>query len=140
MKKTYLVLALLLISANAFAHTVFVGTIKGTTIPCSLEIEQTYFENNIESAENFRADIHVSLESDGHGHLKHGEEFHFTVKPTNKAQILSGLAANQLDTINVLTAPGSQKLDAPVSFALKWMHINHYHTAQCLNLVLADHE
>ena len=142
MKKTLLVLSSLLMSVNAFARIEYVGTIKGSSTPCALEIEQTYFENNIETPENFRADIAVSLEASDDNHIndKSGNEFHFTVKPSGKPQILSGLGSNQQDSVNVLTSPGSVGLQAPVAFAIKWLHGNHFHTAQCLNLKLVDHE
>ena len=142
MKKILLVLSSLFMSVNAFAYTEYVGTIKGSNTPCVLEIEQIYFENNIEAPENFRADIAVSLEASDDNHIndKHGNEFHFTVKPSGKPQILSGLGSNQQDSVNVLTSVGSTGLQAPVAFAIKWLHGNHFHTAQCLNLKLVDHE
>lgn len=126
-------------SATAFAHTAFVGTVKGTGEACVLEVEETYYENNIETPENFRADVAVSLD-DGDDHLKHEGELTFTIMPSGKPQILSGVGENQKDLINVLTAVGSTGLEAPVSFSIKWLHGTHYHTAQCLNLVKADHE
>lgn len=139
MNKILASLIFLSISTTAFAHTAFVGTVKGTGAVCVIEIEQTYYENNIETPENFRADVAVSLD-DGDDHLKDEGELTFTIKPSGKPQILSGVGENQKDLINVLTSVGSTGLEAPVSFALKWLHGTHFHTAQCLNLVKADHE
>ena len=139
MNKILASLIFLSISTTAFAHTAFVGTVKGTGAVCVIEIEQTYYENNIETPENFRADVAVSLD-DGDDHLKHEGELTFAIKPSGKPQILSGVGENQKDLINVLTSVGSTGLEAPVSFALKWLHGTHFHTAQCLNLVKADHE
>ena len=139
MNKFLIALCALLLSHSLMAHTVFVGTLKGTNHPCSLEVEQFYYENNVESPENFRADVAINLK-DGHNHFNHSELLTFSIKPSGKPQVLSGVGANQKDLINVLTASGSMGLDSPVSFAVKWLHGNHYHTDQCLNLVKADHE
>lgn len=144
MKIAFFVLGTLLVSTSAMAHIEYVGTLKGSNTPCVLEVEQTYFENNIETAENFRADVAVSLEAADdehiHGQDKHGNEFNFTIKPSGKPQLLSGVGSNQQDLLNVLVTPGSKNLEAPVAFAIKYLHGNHFHTAQCLNLKLVDHE
>lgn len=142
MKIAFLVLSTLLVSTTAMAHVEYAGLLKGSNTPCVLEVEQTYFENNIETAENFRADVAVSLEAadDDHNHDKHGNEFNFTIKPSGKPQLLSGIGSNQQDLLNVLIAPGSSGLESPVAFAIKYLHGNHFHTAQCLNLKLVDHE
>ena len=139
MNKFLIALCVLSISQTLQAHTVFVGTLKGSNHTCSLEIEQTYYENNIETSENFRAEVAVNLE-DGHNHFNQCDLLTFSLKPSGKPQILSGVGANQKDLINVLTTVGSIGLESPVSFAVKWLHGNHYHTDQCLNLVKADHE
>nr|BDT27215.1 hypothetical protein BHI3_06810 [Bacteriovorax sp. HI3] len=131
MKNTILALALLA-SANVMAHVEFVGTIKGGTEPCSLEIEQTYFENNSNRPEDFRAEVVVHLEADDHNHLKHNEEHTFIIKPGANALVLNGVGSNQKDQLNVLRQ--DQNSFIPVSFAMKWLHINHYHTVQCVNL------
>ena len=140
MKIVLLVLGTLLVSTNVMAHVEYVGTLKGSNTPCVFEIEQTYFENNTETAEHFRADVAVSLEAADDDHDKHGNEFNFTIKPSGRPQLLSGVGSNQQDLLNVLTAPGSTGLEAPVAFAIKYLHGNHFHTAQCLNLKLVDHE
>ena len=143
MKTLSIALASLVLSANAFAHTTFIGTVKGTGVPCSLEIEQTYFENNIETPANFRAEIAVSLvdgDDHGHGEGNHDDHFDFTISPSGKPNMFSGVAANKTDLINILVAPGTPGLSAPTAFSMKWLHGNHYHTAQCLNLKLAAHE
>lgn len=143
MKLSLITTSALLFSVNAFAHTEYVGTVKGTNAPCVFEVEQTYYENNIETPENFRADVAVSLE-DGddhdHGTEDHGDELTFTVKPSAMANIFSGFGANQKDQINVLVAANTKGLEAPTAVAIKWLHGNHFHTAQCINLKLADHE
>lgn len=128
-----------LLSANAVAHTAYIGSLKATGEPCVLEIEQTYYENNSETPENFRADIVIGL--DAHDdHLKGAGEVAFTIKPSGKPQVLSGVGENQKDLINVLTAVGSNGLESPVSYAVKLSHGGHFDTAQCLNLKLANHE
>lgn len=142
MKKSIIVLAAL-ISTNAFAHLTYTGVTKDTGVPCSLEIEQTFFENNIENHANFRAAIAVSLvDGDDHGHGGHGHDDHFDflISPSGKPNMFSGVGSNAKDQINVLVAPGSAYLSAPIAFSIKWLHGNHFHTAQCLNLKLAAHE
>lgn len=124
----------LLVSTNALAHTQFVGTIRGSTEPCSLEIEQTYFENNSNRPEDLRAEVRVRLEADDHNHLKHNEEHVFIIRPGANPLILNGLGSNQKDQLNVLRQ--DQNSLTPVSFAMKWLHINHYHTVQCVDLKL----
>lgn len=140
MKKILSILTLCF-SVNAFSSTVFIGSVKGTGVPCTLEIEQTYFEDNIEIAENFRAEIAISLEDgDDHKNLKHEDEMIFIVKPSAKPNIFSGVGANQLDQVNLLVTPGTIGVESPVAVSIKWLHGNHYHTAQCLNLKPVDHE
>lgn len=140
MKFSLLAVTAILFSVNAFAHTVYVGKVKGTNAPCEFEVEQTYFENNIETPENFRAEVAVSLTDGDHGSDKHGDELTFLVKPSAMPNIFSGFGSNQKDQINVLVAANTLGLDAPVAVSLKWLHGNHYHTAQCVELKLADHE
>lgn len=135
MNKILTTVSFLFFSTTVLAHSSFVGTIKNSGAPCSIEVEQSYYENNIETPENFRADVVVSL-SDGDDNVNN----RFTIKPSGKPQILSGVGENQKDLVNVLTSVGSTGLETPVSFALKWLHGSHYHTAQCLNLVKTDHE
>lgn len=136
-----LAISALLISANAFAHTEYVGIVKGLNTPCVFEIEQTYYEDNNEIPANFRAEVSVALEDgDDHGHKAHGNELSFIVKPSVMPNIFSGLGANQKDQINVSVVPGSIGLEAPTAVAIKWLHGNHFHTAQCINLKLAAHE
>ncbi len=126
-------ISLLVFSNLAFAHTEFKGNIKETSQPCSLHIKQVYFADNIEKPENLRADVMASLEDDHH-HISHGEEFFFTIKPTARPNILSGIADNQKDQLNVITKAGSLALDVVDSYAVKWWHVNHFHSAQCVNL------
>ena len=126
-------LSMLFISNVALAHSEFVGTLKGTNLPCSVHIEQIYYVDNIEKPENLRADIVASLQDDHHLGA-HGEEFLFTVQPSARADVLSGMGSNQKDQINVLRKAGSSALDVLESFAVKWWHVNHFHSAQCKNL------
>lgn len=118
------------VSFNAFAHVEYVGTIKGTTETCSIEIEQTNFENNPNRPEDFRAEVAVHL-TDGDDHKEHSDSLDFIVRPTANLLVLSG--TNQKDQINILRKD-NDGLNNPVSFAVKWWHINHYHSIQCLNL------
>jgi hypothetical protein len=146
MKNYLLLLGALLLSGQTFAHTTFVGNVKNSTEKCFLEVEQSYYENNTTNAADFRAEVVVGL--DGHGHDDHGhddhghgETFTFVIKPTDKSPlILSGIADNNKDQVNVLVAPNSQELNAPVSYSVKWWHISHFHSFQCLNLKAIDHE
>jgi hypothetical protein len=124
---------LFVFSNLAFAHTEFKGNLKGTAQPCSLHVEQIYYVENIEKPENLRADVMASLEDDHH-HISHGKEFFFTIKPTARPNILSGIADNQKDQLNVITKAGSLALDVVDSYAVKWWHVNHFHSAQCVNL------
>lgn len=141
MNKTLPLLSFLFFTSTAFAHSTFTGSVKGTGEVCVLEIEQTYYENNTENPIDFRAEIAVNLNDGDHGnHDDHGEELTFIVKPSLNPQILSGVGANQKDLVNVLTSVGSNGIDMPLSFSVKWLHGSHYHTAQCLNLVKNDHE
>lgn len=128
-----------LISFNVFAHEHLVGTIKGSNLPCSLEIEQIYYLNNVETKENLRADVVVSLEDEHHNHkaVAHGDEFLFTIAPSANPLMLTGKGSNNKDQVNVFTKDGSLKTIS--SFAVKWLHTNHFHSAQCVNLKHADH-
>lgn len=138
MRKLAFIMTVLFWGFNAFAHEAFVGTLKGSGEPCTLEIEEIYFENQIETPENFRAVVAVGLhEEEEFNKDDHEHELLFVLKPSGKPNILSGVGDNQKDLLNVLVANGSMGLEAPVSFAIKWLHGNHYHTAQCLNLVPA---
>lgn len=130
-----LAFALIFFSSLAIAHghKEFKGNLKGTSLPCTLHIEQIYYIDNIETPENLRADIEVILENDHH-HSEHGEEFIFTIAPTNHSNIFSGLGDNQKDQINLIVKDNSVELSDPNFFAVKWWHINHFHSAQCVNL------
>lgn len=135
------VLAFLFISANAFAHThmSFEGNLKNSAAPCTLHIEDIYYINNIETSENLRADVFVSL-TDDHGHhhklnILHSDEFNFTVKKGSRDHLFVGIAQNQKDQINILEKNNSTGLLEELDFyAIKWWHVNHYHSAQCVNL------
>ncbi len=126
-------ISLLIFSNLAFARTEFIGNIKGTSQPCSLHIEQVYYIDNIETPENLRADVMASLENDHH-QISHGEEFFFTIKPASRPNLFSGSADNQKDQLNVITKAGSLGLEIVDSYAVKWWHVNHFHSAQCVNL------
>lgn len=128
-----ILIGLLVFSNLAFAHSEFVGTIKGSSRPCSLHIEQIYYAHNVEKPENLRADVVASLENDEH-HITQGEEFMFTIKPQSRANLLSGIGANGKDQINVLTRAGTAALDVVDAYAVKWLHGSHFHSAQCVNL------
>lgn len=127
-----LFLSLLVFSNLAMAHVEFKGQLKGTSLPCSLHIEQVYYLNNVETPENLRVDIVASLEDDHH-HAAHGEEFFFTIQPSARANVFSGIGANQKDQINVV-AKNAADLNTMDAFAVKWWHVNHFHSAQCVNL------
>jgi hypothetical protein len=129
MKLNLMILALSF-SFLSEASTVFKGTVKGTGEKCELEIVQTYFENNIENSENFRADITATIEDgDASGH-----KISFTVKAGARPQFFSGIGDNQKDMINILTENLSKYLENPKAYSLKWWHVSHFHTGQCLNL------
>jgi hypothetical protein len=128
-----LLIALLVFSNLASAQIEYEGRIRGTSKPCSLRIDQIYYENNNQQPENLRADIVASLE-DEHHHLSHVEEFFFTIKLGSRPYLFSGLGANQKDQINVLTKAGTTDLNNVDSYAIKWLHGNHFHSAQCVNL------
>ena len=125
--------SLFVFSNLVLAHTEFKGNLKGTAQPCSLHVEQIYYVDNIEKPENLRADVMASLEDDHH-HISHGEEFFFTIKPTARPNLFSGTADNQKDQLNVITKAGSLGLEIIDSYAVKWWHVNHFHSAQCVNL------
>lgn len=136
----YVMMLLASLSFNAFAHDVYQGTIKGTTRPCTLEVDQVYYENNVETPANLRADIVISFE-DAHHHkmmgVSHGEELFFTVKPSANPLVLNGLAQNKQDQVNLFTADGTLKTLS--MYAVKWLHGNHFHSAQCVNLQYVAH-
>jgi len=128
-------ISLLLVSGfiNAYAHTEFVGVLKGSATPCSLEITHTYNEG-----QDLLADIVLSLE-DSHHHfvgVTHGEEFLFTIKSAG-GNVFSGIGANGKDQANIVTKAG--KLDDISAYGVKWLHGNHFHSAQCVNLKRAQH-
>jgi hypothetical protein len=122
---------LALFAVNAHAETVFVGKVKNTEIPCSLRIVHTYYLNQIETPENFRADVVAEIEDDHKEN--HGTEIVLTVAPL-KAGVMSGVGANGKDQMNVFVPNDASDLSAPTAYAVKWWHINHYHGAQCLGL------
>lgn len=124
-------LALLVFTNVAFAHTEFRGNLKGNSLPCSLIVQQVYYAGNVERPENLRLDVLATILGDDH-HIAHGEEFFFTVMPVDRPNLLSGIGQNQRDQINVMTATNS--LDSINAFAVKWWHVNHFHSAQCVNL------
>lgn len=129
-----LVLLVLTSTLSVEAATHFTGTVKGTGKNCELEIVQTYFENNVETPENFKADIAVTIED---GDVS-GHKISFMVKAGARPQFFSGVGENQKDMINILTTAGSKNLENPTAYSLKWWHINHFHTGQCQNLVKND--
>ncbi len=126
-------LSLLVFSSVALAQTEFRGNIKGTNKPCSLQVQQVYYVDNIEKPENLRADVKASLENDEHL-VSNAEEFFFTLRPASRANLFSGTAENKKDQLNVFTKEGAPAFESVVSFALKWWHVNHFHSAQCVNL------
>jgi hypothetical protein len=125
-------ISLLVFSNLAFASTEFRGNIKGKSQPCSLQIEQVYYVDNIEKPENLRADVTASLEDDHH--ISQMEEFYFTIKPASRPNLFSGIADNQKDQLNVITKAGSLGVEIVDSYAVKWLHGSHFHSAQCVNL------
>jgi hypothetical protein len=133
------VLAFLSSSISAYAHTEYAGKVKGTNLDCGLHIEQTYFLNGEETPANFRADVTVVLQDDHHG-ASHGLELAFTIAPGANPLVLTGLGSNKKDQVNVNQKAGSFGVDDLQSYAVKWIHINHFHSAQCLNLKQVEHE
>lgn len=115
---------------NCFAQIQFDGAVKGTNKRCSLQIVQTWYENNVNQPQNFRADVVATLEDNHHASAQ-GEVLYFRIAPTANPTILSGYAQNQKDIINVVRGAGANDLQA---YAVKWWHQNHFHSAQCLNL------
>jgi hypothetical protein len=128
-----LIMSLLVFTNFVFASTEFKGTIKGTSNPCSLNIVQVYYVDNIEKPENLRADVMASLEAEDH-HISRGDEFFFTIKPGSRSNLFSGIATNQKDQLNVITKAGTLGLETLDFYAVKWLHGTHFHSAQCLNL------
>ncbi len=128
-----LLIVLLLFSSLALAQIEFKGNIKGTAKPCSLLVQQVYYMNNIETAENLRADVMVSLEDDDQ-HISREQDFFFTIKAAGRPSLFSGVASNQKDQLNVMSTAGSVGLAALDFYAIKWWHLNHFHSAQCVNL------
>ncbi len=122
------------ISLNSLAHIEFSGKIKGSNKPCSLHIQQTYYAGNDSNPRNFRADVVAILEDDHHIAVSHAEELFFTVSPAANMNVLSGMAQNKKDQINVMRKAGTTDLSNVEAYAVKWLHHNHFHSAQCLNL------
>lgn len=123
----------LLISLSTFANaqTEFKGTLKGSSLPCSLNIQQVYYANNVQRPENLRLDV-VAVVEDEHHLIAHGEELFFTVGPGARQDILSGVGSNGKDQINIIRkTPSLESID---SYAVKWLHTNHFHSAQCVGL------
>jgi hypothetical protein len=137
MKTVLIALFLMVLSVSASANTLFTGKVKGNNSVCELEIIQSYYENNIETAENLRVEVAVSLSEGDHAS---DHKMMFKVSPGARANIFSGVGVNPKDLINISTASGSVGLVAPTAFSVKWLHISHYHTAQCLGLTLSTHE
>lgn len=118
-------------------HTEFKGNIKNSDEICSLHIERIFYEG-AEAPENLRAEVVVEVveehgQGDEHDSEEDREEFKFIVAPGNRPNLFSGTRANGRDRLNIITS--SSDLETVESYALKWMHINHYHSAQCMNLL-----
>ncbi len=126
-------LSLLVFSTVGLAQTEFRGTVKGTTKPCSLQVQQIYYVDAVEKPENLRADVKASLQNDEHL-ASNAEEFFFTLRPASRANLFSGTAENKKDQLNVFTKAGAPAFKSVISYALKWWHVNHFHSAQCVNL------
>lgn len=136
--KSFALLALAFYSTTAFSHQTYIGQTKNGGDSCVLEIENIYYEGN-EERKNLRIDVSVHVQ-DEHAHASdHNDHdtFHFTLKPQTMNNIYSGLAANGKDLLNVSSHSNEELL--PNMFAMKWLHGNHFHSMQCLNLKLADH-
>jgi hypothetical protein len=58
----------------------------------------------------------------------------------NKPNVLTGLADNQKDQVAVLLSEAGTDLRKATKFNLKWWHVNHFHTNQCTNLKVHDHD
>jgi hypothetical protein len=131
-----LAILLTLTTLNAFAHTEFVGNIKGTSELCFLHLEQVYYETNVESPENLRANIAISFgeEDPHHKNVSHGEELFFTIKPTQNVLVFNGVGTNLKDEVDVLRNQDSKDFEELVSFVVKTWHVNHFHSIECLNL------
>jgi hypothetical protein len=128
MKFLYLLIFTCLAS-KALALEEFRGLKKGSQEECSLIIQQ------IHSEKPFQAEVMVVLKDDHHGAVAQNEEIYFQVGlSTTRTDVLSGFGTNQKDQINIFIRPGSQGLNEPHSFAVKWLHNNHFHATQCLNL------
>lgn len=135
--KSLLITAAIFFATSAHAHQVYQGQTKHDGSVCILEVEQIYYEGS-EEAKNLRIDVVVEV-LDEHAHLdqKHNHDsFAFTLKTTALKNIYSGLGENKKDQLNVSSAVESF---IPQNFAMKWLHGNHFHSLQCLNLKLADH-
>lgn len=131
----YTTLALCLISLNAFAHTSYVGIEKKSQHSCFLTIENSYYEGE-ETRNNLRIDVTIAL-ADDHDHDHGHEQFHITLKPGATSDLYSGMRSNGKDQLNVFSS--STETLNPSMYAFRWLHGNHFHTAQCLNLNLENH-
>jgi hypothetical protein len=136
--RTLFFVATLITALSVQAHTEYAGKVKGTNLDCALHIDQTYFVNGEETPANFRADVTVVLQDDHHG-ASHGLELAFTIAPGANPSVLTGLGTNQRDQVNVFQKAGSLGVEDLQSYAAKWIHINHFHSAQCLNLKKVQH-
>lgn len=131
----FIALALMVISLNALAQTSYVGKQRGSNTDCFLHINNTYYLGDIETAANFRADVVLEFQDGAHGG-GHNEELDFTIAPTSRNDVLSGLGLNGKDQANIFIKPGSTALTLPLNYAVKFLHGTHFHSAQCLNLKL----
>jgi len=94
-------------------------------------IQRTYFIDEVETAANFRADVVIEFQERAHGRNS-TETMDFTLAPAARPNTFSGTAGR--DTLNVVVAPATQGLEAAQSYAVRYMHGNHFDSAQCLNL------
>jgi hypothetical protein len=112
----------------------FQGNLRNSQNPCFLEVVQTYFENNNETAENFKADVILKFKDSHHHVAGNWEELHFTVATAVDSANLTGLGSNNRDQVNIFRTQRSASIGDITGYAARWWHINHFHSAQCQNL------
>ena len=117
--------------AYSYEPTYFQGKVRISGRPCTLEILRTYFDF-YERPEDFRADVRITVSDEIHGHM---EEFFFKLAPTNRVNVFTAMGEGQTNQMNLFIAPGRSGFSHFTHYAVRWWHVNHFHSAQCVDLV-----
>jgi hypothetical protein len=135
MKKQLVLSIILLASFTASANTIFTGKQSRGNHTCTLEVLHTYSTDPSNEQATEMADVRITFIDGGHGSTER-EELDFTISLNPTGNILSSTGANGRDLLQVEITSGTRGFAAPVKYGARFVHGNHMHSVQCLNLSL----